>query len=360
MTTDEKYMSYALQLAQRGGINVLTNPNVGSVVVYNGRIIGEGYHRQYGKAHAEVNAIDSVKDEDRQYLSESTIYVNLEPCCHTGKTPPCTQKIIDNGLKRVVIGMQDPFPQVNGEGIAILRQAGIDVTVGVLEQESIDLNKNFIVYNAHKRPYIIFKWAQTLDGFIDSDRTADMQAAWLTGERCKQLVHKWRSEINGIMVGSSTIEKDNPRLNTREWSGASPVKITIDREGKLKEEGAFFMPDSKKIIFTEVDKVSDKEDVEYIKVDFSSEGAIKEVMEHLYRLKIKVLMVEGGTKLVKLLVENGLFDEARVFSSPIMLSELKGGENLKGVKAPMVPEPQNTKVELIDNITLKTCYYRNY
>ncbi|MFI3267085.1 MAG: bifunctional diaminohydroxyphosphoribosylaminopyrimidine deaminase/5-amino-6-(5-phosphoribosylamino)uracil reductase RibD [Rikenellaceae bacterium] len=360
MTTDEKYMSYALQLAKRGGIGVLTNPNVGSVVVYGDRIIGEGYHRQYGKAHAEVNAIDSVKDEDRQFLSESTIYVNLEPCCHTGKTPPCTQKIIDNGLKRVVIGMQDPFPQVNGEGIAILRNAGIDVTVGVLEQECIDLNKDFITYNAQKRPYIILKWAQTLDGFIDSDRSAEVQPAWLTGERCKQLVHKWRSEINGIMVGSSTIEKDNPRLNTREWSGKSPIKITIDRKGKLDEKGAFFMPDAKKIIFTELEKESKNDEIEYIQVDFVDKNALKVVMEHLYKAKIKVLMVEGGTKLVNLLIENNLFDEARIFTSPIMVSELEGGEKMKGIKAPTVPSPSRKEFTTIGDVTLKTCYYKNF
>lgn len=360
MTTDEKYMNYALQLAKRGGVNVLTNPNVGSVVVYKDKIIGEGYHRQYGKAHAEVNAIDSVKPENRQFLSESTIYVNLEPCCHTGKTPPCTQKIIDNGLKRVVIGMQDPFPQVNGEGINILRNAGKEVTVGVLEQQCIDLNKEFITYNAQKRPYIILKWAQTLDGFIDSDRSADVAPQWLTGERCKQLVHKWRSEISGIMVGSSTIERDNPRLNVREWSGNSPIKVTIDRKGKLSEDSSFFVPDSKVIVFTEVDKVSKKEHIDYIKIDFSDKNAIKEVMKHLYNAKIKTLMVEGGNKLFNLLIENDLYDEARIFTSPIMVSELEGGEKMQGVKAPTIPKPQKIEFETIDNVTLKTCYFKAY
>lgn len=357
MTIDEKYMSYALQLAKRGGLKVLTNPKVGAVVVYNNKIIGEGFHEIYGEAHAEVNAINSVKDEDKKFLPLSTIYVNLEPCCHTGKTPPCTEKIINSKIKRVVIGMKDPFPKVNGEGINILRNTGIEVTVGVLENVCIELNREFIVYHSKKRPYIIFKWAQTLDGYIDSDRDSKTPPQWLTGARCKQIVHKWRSEIDAIMVGRQTIERDNARLNVRLWSGQSPIKITIDRKGVLTGCEDFFINDSKIILFTTSPKISNDKNIHYIKIDDNDENPLKEIMKHLYAHKIKSLMIEGGTTLFNLFLKSGEIDEARIFTSPIMLSQLSGGERLNGVHAPILPTPNSSKYEIIDNITIKTCYY---
>lgn len=357
MTTDKKYMSYALSLAERGGINVGTNPKVGAVIVHNNRIIGEGYHQLYGEAHAEVNAIDSIKEEDIKFLSEATMYVNLEPCCHTGKTPPCTEKIINNNIKRVVIGMQDPFPKVNGEGINILRNAGINVTVGILEAESITLNREFIVYHEKKRPYITFKWAQTLDGYIDSARDITIPPQWLTSSKCKQIVHKWRSEMNSIMAGSSTIKRDNSRLNVREWNGKSPHKITIDRYGYLLEDKDFFINDAPITLFTSIEKQSSLAHVEYVKINFESDNFMEEILSYLYEHKIKTLMIEGGSILFSMLLKFGYIDEARIFVSPLMLSELNGGENLEGVKAPILPKPISSKNEIIDNIILKTCYY---
>lgn len=334
-----KYMQYALQIAKKGGREVLTNPKVGAVIVYKDRIIGEGYHKKYGETHAEVNAISSVSKEDLQHLPNSTIYVTLEPCCHYGKTPPCTELIITMGIRRVVIGMEDPFPRVAGGGIKQLREFGIEVIVGVCEKECRELNIDYITFNAERRPYIIFKWAQTLDGYLDADRPVTTPPAWLTGERCKQLVHKWRSEEHGIMVGTNSVIMDDPSLTVRLWSGENPHRYTFDRRGKIRK-GSYKIIDNEAptTIFTYED--------------------IEEVMDYLYLNRVKSLFVEGGATLFNALLSQNLIDEARVFVAPTLLSELYEGKYLTGVKAPLLPSPLASKVELIDTILLKTCYYR--
>ena len=199
---DEFYMWRCIELARRGRNGVGTNPMVGSVIVCNDTVIGEGYHSRFGGPHAEVNAVNSVSEENKKYLPMSTLYVNLEPCAHFGKTPPCSSMIVRMGIRRVVIGIRDPFSEVDGRGIEELRGGGVDVTVGVLEKQCRHLNRRTAVYNNKHRPYIILKWAQTMDGYIDTGRDASQPAPWLTGERCRRLVHKWRSQERAIMVGN--------------------------------------------------------------------------------------------------------------------------------------------------------------
>ena len=226
-TTDQQYMQRCLQLAAKGRTNTKPNPMVGSIIVFQNKIIGEGYHMKYGEAHAEVNAINSVKD--KSLLSKSTLYVNLEPCAHHGKTPPCSDLIIKNKIMRVVIGCKDTFAKVAGKGIERMQKANIKVDVGVLEQESIDINKAFFKYHREKRPYIILKWAQTLDGFIDLERKSydEIGINWITNPILKLPVHKWRSEESGILIGAGTLSNDNPKLDTREWYGKNPLRILI-------------------------------------------------------------------------------------------------------------------------------------
>ncbi len=235
-TLDSLYMSRCLELAANGMGNVAPNPMVGSVVVYKDTIIAEGYHKEYGHDHAERMAINAVKDKD--LLSESTLYVSLEPCSHFGKTPPCTDLIIESGIKRVVVATKDPNPKVQGRGIETLREAGIDVTVGVLDKEARELNRRFLVYHVRKRPYVILKWAQTLDGYIDSVRKADDPIApvWITNDLARTLVHRWRSEEQAILIGTNTVAKDNPRLDVRDWSGRNPMRVVLDRKLRLSPD----------------------------------------------------------------------------------------------------------------------------
>ena len=234
--TDEKFMLRCHDLARLGIARTAPNPMVGCVIVLDEKIIGEGYHRKCGEAHAEVNAINSVSNHE--LLKKSTLYVSLEPCSHYGKTPPCTDLIISKKIPRVVIGCVDSFSEVSGRGIKKLKQAGCDVIVGVLENESRELNKRFFTFNEKKRPYIILKWAQTLDGFIDIIRTDENQIAptWISNEHSRMLVHKWRSHEDAIMVGTNTAEKDNPSLNVRDWDGKNPLRVVLDRQLRLNEK----------------------------------------------------------------------------------------------------------------------------
>ena len=233
-------MLRCLQLAKNGLGSTYPNPMVGSVIVYEDRIIGEGWHQQAGQPHAEVNAVNSVNDQS--LLDKATIYVSLEPCSHFGKTPPCSDLIIAKGIKKVVIGTVDPFAEVAGRGIKKLIDAGCEVLVGVLEQECQQLNKRFFTFHQKKRPYIILKWAESLDGFIapEAKSRSSREPVWITNSYSKQLVHKWRAEEQSILVGTKTVEADNPSLTTRDWSGKSPTRIVLDRELKISEESCCF------------------------------------------------------------------------------------------------------------------------
>ena len=246
MTKDEKYIARCIQLARNGKCNAAPNPMVGAVIVHNDTIIGEGYHIRCGEAHAEVNAIRSVKNED--LLKESTIYVSLEPCSHYGKTPPCAELIIRKGIGHVVIGMLDPNSQVAGRGVKMMQEAGVEVKVGVLEEECRRLNKRFNSLHTNHRPYVILKWAQTADGYIDMARDSGTPLV-ISTPLTKQLVHQQRAENMAIMVGTRTVLLDNPRLLNTRWSGRDPIRVTLDRHGVLSKDSRIFSDEAPTIVY---------------------------------------------------------------------------------------------------------------
>lgn len=312
MTKDERYMARCLELARLGKAGAAPNPMVGSVIVHQDKIIGEGYHQRCGEAHAEPNAIRSVKDPS--LLSASTLYVNLEPCAHFGKTPPCASLIISHKIPRVVVGCTDPFAKVAGRGIAMMREAGIEVTVGVLEHESLNLNRRFITFHEKKRPYIILKWAESKDGFIDA---ADDVPSWLTNEASRALVHKMRAEEMAIMVGTVAALKDNPSLTTRSWAGKNPVRITLDRSLRLPESHHLLDASVPTIVFTQASKES-KQNLTYVTVDFKGD-VLAQCLTYLHQQNINSLIVEGGEILLSSFIQQDLWDEAWQFIGPSYL-----------------------------------------
>lgn len=326
MGNDLLFMQRCLELAQNGISNVAPNPMVGCVVVYEEKIIGEGYHIRFGEAHAEVNAINSVKD--KELLKQSKLYVNLEPCAHMGKTPPCADLIIENKIPEVIIGCVDTFSEVSGKGIKKLKSAGCKVEVGILERECRALNKRFFTFHEKKRPYIILKWAQTLDGFIDIIREDNTAAKpnWITNEKIKMLVHKWRAEEQAIMVGTNTALLDNPMLNTREWGGNSPLRLLIDKELIVPMTYNLMDQQYETIVFTE-EKVESKNNLKYVPIDFTK-NVIEQILSYLYDLNIQSLIVEGGSVLLNSFIDKELWDEARVFIGNKLFFE--------GVKAPKI------------------------
>ena len=344
--TDVKYMARCLHLAKLGGGNVAPNPLVGAVVVHNDRIIGEGFHHRYGEPHAEPMAIKSVKE--KQLLPEATLYVNLEPCSHYGKTPPCAGLIVSKGIKRVVIGCLDPNPKVSGNGVKILRNASIEVEIGVLENESRKLNRRFICFHENKRPYIILKWAQTRDGFLDRIRVDNsVNALKISNAITQQLTHKMRTENMAIMVSTNTVLLDNPSLTVRFWNGKTPIRITIDRNGLIPDN--YYLKDQKvrTIIFTSKDTES-KPNLEYIKIE-EDRNNLPFILQKLYEQNIHSILVEGGAKLLTSFLQSGLWDEANVEISPIVIVD--------GVQAPLLT---NTELEFerkIENNIWKH-YYR--
>ena len=338
-------MRRCFELARKGLGLTRTNPLVGSVIVYDDRIIGEGYHHEFGGPHAEVNAIRSVKDQS--LLPHSTLYCSLEPCAHHGKTPPCSMLIHQKGIRRVVISNTDPFPSVNGMGISQMEQAGIRVKTGCLEEEGYHLNRRFFHFHERKRPYVILKWAQTLDGFIDviRDPGDPVGTTWITGNESRTLVHKWRSEEASIMAGTNTIITDNPRLNVRRWTGDQPVRITIDRNGKLSPDSKILDGSQDTIVFTGVPgKYSGRTRSIYADPSYDLEA----LMEELYDQHILSVFVEGGASLHESFLETGLWDEARVFTGRMCFGQ--------GVKAPLLKEDpveslvyDKTKLQLFMN-----------
>ncbi len=284
ISTDEKFMHRCLQLAANGIRGARPNPMVGAVIVADGRIIGEGYHVRCGEGHAEVNAFASVRSEDEPLLRDATIYVSLEPCAHFGKTPPCADLIVSKGLKRVVVGCIDPFAEVQGRGIAKIRQAGIEVTVGVLEQECKWLNRRFFTYHSKHRPYIILKWAQTSNGFIDDGG----HALQISNEQTQMLSHKLRAEEDAILVGHTTDVREHPQLTVRHWVGPNPKRIVLTRQRPLPQ-----------------------------------------LMDDLYQHGIQSFIVEGGRQTHESFIQAGLWDEIRVETAPIVVSD--------GTRAPQLP-----------------------
>ncbi len=338
----ETYMQRCLDIARTGLGNTSPNPLVGCVIVQNRQIIGEGYHMQCGGPHAEVNAIESVKN--KEMLKESTLYVNLEPCAHFGRTPPCSDLIIDHKIPRVVIGCHDSYSKVAGKGISKMRLAGIDVKINILKDESRELNKRFFTYHEKKRPYIILKWAQTLDGFIDHvrDENYNTKPAWITNDLSKSVVHKWRSEEDAIMVGRLTAEKDNPMLNVREWTGQNPVRIVIDQHLKLSHELYLFDQNQKTLVFNGK-KNSAVSNIEYVRISFDNDfpGSL---LSELYNREIQSLIIEGGELVLSTFLNHKLWDEIRLFVGNKIFNN--------GVKAPKVKDAELVASGSLDDASL--------
>ena len=323
MSTHEKYMQRCLELAVHGLGNVSPNPLVGCVIVKDDKIIGEGYHQVYGGPHAEVNAINSVKN--KKLLKKSTLFVNLEPCSHHGKTPPCSDLIISMGIPEVIIGQKDPNPMVAGQGIEKLSNSSCKVKTGILEQESRYLNRRFNVFHEKKRPYIILKWAQTLDGFMDIDRNADIKPGnnWISNYQLTRLVHKWRTEEDAIMIGTTTALNDNAKLTAREWPGKNPLRIVLDENLILPDNLNVLDDSTPTIIFTSKQKRA-RQNTEFIAIDFQKD-IFSQMMDILYKKGVQSIIVEGGKILLESFLKINLWDETRVIiGNKIFHKGLKG------------------------------------
>jgi diaminohydroxyphosphoribosylaminopyrimidine deaminase/5-amino-6-(5-phosphoribosylamino)uracil reductase len=329
-------MKRCLDLALSGLGHTAPNPLVGAVIVHNDRIVGEGYHHLFGGPHAEVNAFNSVKD--KSVLKDSTLYVNLEPCSHTGKTPPCADLIIKHSIPEVIAGITDPNPLVSGNGFRKMEEAGIKVISGVLKEQCTEINRRFIRYHKNKRPYVILKWAQTADGFIDIYRDLSVipQPEWISNEISRMLVHKWRSEEQAILVGTRTALMDNPRLNVREWPGNSPIRMVIDRNLRLSKKLNLFDNKSHTIVFNAlIDLEEDK--THYVCIDFEHNFA-ENMLRYMFDIGIQSVLVEGGRMLIDTFIETNLWDEARVFKGDKLFGD--------GVPAPLIKALQPEEIHI--------------
>ena len=332
MNIHEKYISRCIELGKLGIGNTYPNPSVGCCLVVDDKIIGEGYTSIAGGNHAEVNAINSV--ENKSLIKNSTIYVTLEPCCHYGKTPPCVDKIVANGIKKVVIGIKDPNPLVCGKGIEKLKENGVEVISGVLKNECIEHHKRFLSYIINKRPYIILKWAETADGFIAPKEKNINEPYWISNTKSRQLVHKWRSEEQAILVGAKTIREDDPRLTTRDWEGKNCDIYILSKNG-VQKDYKIFNQDSKVTIL-------DSQEIDYNK------DIVKQICDKLYGNKILSIIVEGGTKTLSNFIDSGVWDEMRIFKTKEKLGD--------GIKGPKIKHKASKKFDVGDN---KLEYYLN-
>ncbi|MCX6199972.1 MAG: bifunctional diaminohydroxyphosphoribosylaminopyrimidine deaminase/5-amino-6-(5-phosphoribosylamino)uracil reductase RibD [Bacteroidetes bacterium] len=344
MHMHQHYIQRCLDLAIQGLGNVAPNPLVGSVIVHDDKIIGEGYHQQFGKAHAEVNAIQSVNNRD--LLKESTLYVNLEPCSHFGKTPPCADLILQNKIPRVVIGSYDPNPKVAGKGIQKLREAGVEVVTEILITESDFLNRRFIAAHTKHRPYIILKFAQSADGFM---ALTEPKQFWFTNEVSKKLMHKWRTEEEGILVGRNTVAVDDCELTARLWPGKNPVRIVIDRKLSLPADRKIFSATAKTFVFNEVENKTDAS-TDFIQIDFSK-NVLEKVMKHLQANEIQSIIIEGGPDTLQHFISQNLWDEARIFTTP---HQLKAGKPSPTISGFVIEEAEieTDKLKIIINSTI--------
>lgn len=333
MKADELYMQRALELAEFGRGKVSPNPMVGCVIVHQDKIIGEGYHQQYGKAHAEVNAVNAVANQD--LLAESTVYVTLEPCAHFGKTPPCANLLVEKKVKKVIIAAFDSNPLVGGKGIQILKDAGIEVQTGLLEKEARLQNKRFFTQIEKKRPYVILKWAQTQDGFVARE---DYSSKWITNTSSRQLVHKWRAEEDAIMVGKNTAKYDDPALNVRDWVGKNPLRIVIDSKLELPNSLKLFDEAVPTICFNTL-KSEVKGTLEYVKLNPGFK--IKDILDELNKRNIQSVIIEGGSYLLNKFLTSELWDEARVFTSSNKFGS--------GIAAPIPPTPVSETIEILED-----------
>lgn len=336
MNIHEKYISRCIELGKLGIGNTYPNPSVGSCIVYNNKIIGEGYTSRPGKNHAEINAINSVKIKSQ--LKESTLYVTLEPCSHHGKTPPCTNEIIKNKIPRVIIGTLDPHTEVSGKGIKQLEEAGIEVVLGVLENKCKDHHKRFLTFINKKRPYIILKWAETNDGFIAPKTKNELKPVWISNRHSRQLVHKWRSEEQCLIVGRKTISEDNPKLTTRDWDGRDPIVVIISKDNNLNNNLNIFNSKAEKIIISNE------------LIDFKKPIG-NQITNLLYNRNIISAIVEGGAQTLQTFINENLWDEIRKFKSPLNFKN--------GTKAPIVNiKPRNKTLIVQDKLLV--IYNNNY
>ncbi|PSG88457.1 bifunctional diaminohydroxyphosphoribosylaminopyrimidine deaminase/5-amino-6-(5-phosphoribosylamino)uracil reductase RibD [Aurantibacter aestuarii] len=328
MNTHQTYMNRALQIAKNGLGFTRPNPMVGAVIVHQNKIIGEGFTSTYGGNHAEVNAINSVKNHD--LLAESTIYVTLEPCSHYGKTPPCSDLIIAKGIKNVVIGCVDDNPQVAGKGIKKLLEANCKVTVGILESECKVHHKRFFTFHNKKRPFIILKWAQSSDGFLSPETKDDQKPVWITNKTSRALVHKWRGEEQAILVGTNTVLQDNPSLTTRNYAGQNPIRVVIDKYLKLDLSLAVFNAEAETLVISKHT------------IDWTKTNAIaQQICEVLHQKNITSIIIEGGTKTLQTFIDENLWDEARIFKGTITFK--------KGTKAPVFNEEIASKEVILED-----------
>ena len=335
MEQEISYMRRAFDLATLGRGTVSPNPLVGCVIVHEGKIIGEGYHQCYGQPHAEVNAIQTVTD--KSLLREATLYVNLEPCSHYGKTPPCADLLSKHGIKKVVISNIDVNPLVAGKGVQKLKHAGIEVVVGVLEDEGKNLNKRFFTFVTKQRPYIILKWAETADGFVARE---NYDSKWISNEYSRMLVHKWRSEEDAIMVGTQTALYDNPQLTVRDWTGRNPLRVVIDRHLRLPSTLHVFDKQQHTLCYT-LEKSAIEPNLEFVKL--KPDGFMYNLFQDLYFRKIQSVLVEGGSQVLHTLLAANLWDELRIFKSPQLIG--------KGIPAPN-PQGHLFYTEMIEDDVL--------
>jgi diaminohydroxyphosphoribosylaminopyrimidine deaminase/5-amino-6-(5-phosphoribosylamino)uracil reductase len=331
---DEKYIKRCLEIAKKGLPASMPNPSVGAVIVYQDKIIGEGYTSAYGGAHAEVNAIQTVKD--KSLLEKATIYVSLEPCSHYGKTPPCCNLIIEHKIPNIVIGTLDPNIKVAGNGIKKLIESGKNVIVGILEKECKELNKRFFTFHEKKRPYIVLKWAESQDGFIAPKNKSEQKPVWITNSFSRQLVHKWRSEEESILVGTQTVVDDNPKLNVRDWVGKNPTRIVLDQNNRISKESHIFDNQAETIILSSSE------------IDFSNTIA-SQICAILYERNLQSVLIEGGTQTLQTFIDANLWDEARVFKGNLFI------EN--GTKAPVLKSKWIEKQFILEDELL---IFKNY
>ena len=345
MKIHEKYIKRCIELAKNGLGTARPNPMVGCVIVYKGRIIGEGYTSPYGGNHAEVNAIESVKN--KKALEKATLYVSLEPCSHYGKTPPCANLIAEYGIPKVIIGIIDDNSLVSGNGVKHLRNHGCEVTVGVLEDECREINKRFFTFHAKKRPYIVLKWAETRDGFIDviRDENSEKKPNWISNKYSQQLVHKWRSEEQSILVGTNTVIADNPKLDVRKWTGKNPIRLVLDNSMRIPNDNHVFDGKVQTIVFTSTKSLfeKEKENVQVESIDYSK-NVPSQICQVLHDNNIQSVIIEGGAQTLQSFINEGLWDEARVFIGDIIFK--------KGISAPEI-DGGLVSMENIDSDVLK-------
>ncbi|MFN8252081.1 MAG: bifunctional diaminohydroxyphosphoribosylaminopyrimidine deaminase/5-amino-6-(5-phosphoribosylamino)uracil reductase RibD [Ferruginibacter sp.] len=338
-------MYRCFELALQGAGNVAPNPMVGAVLVHDDTIIGEGWHRQYGQAHAEVNCINSVADGNTEQVANSTLYVSLEPCAHYGKTPPCADLIIGKKIPRVVIGCKDSFEAVDGKGIAKLEAAGVQVITGVLEKEAQELNKRFFTFYTKQRPYILLKWAQTADKKIAGNKE---ERLYISNDITNRLVHRWRTEEAAILVGTNTAITDNPSLTSRLVPGNNPLRLVIDKKLQLPASHRIFDAGAKTIVYN-FSKENVKDHIQWVKLE-EAENLLPQVLEHLYKNKTQSLMVEGGAILLQSFIAAGLWDEARVITNNSMYAGA-------GIKAPVLENAALYKKEQSGTDSIE--YFKN-